>query len=594
MASSKNLKQNGANKRTTDVSDEHVVFHTRHVWTAMHSSGMKLPWELTLPMLNKDALEPFHKRTKLLGNTGPCCMSPQADPGDLFDQKRSSYADAGLRLMRKTDENFWQQQISFDRKAAYKKWTSLIMEEPGSWVISRPRKGDGLFELLQHGLVESIRDALGVKATSTLHGRANPLLRYVQFAKKNDVPPFPMKESIAYAFLKETDTAPTFPRSFITSVAFAKHVLGLLHADEVLDSSRIKGHAAIHFAKKRKLVQRPALTVDQIKSLENCVKDEGRTMYDRIASGFFLLLVYGRLRFSDGQSITSMELEIPTGADRGYLECAAERCKTSTSLEKRTRLLPVVVPTLSFTEEGWIEQWIRCREQQGLVPGSGKPMLPTPAAGGGWTKIPVSCEVAGDWLRASLKDVPAKTTAVRIATHSCKSAVLSMCAKYGMEPSARRLLGYHSAGKDKSMLTYSRDAMSWPIRLMEEMIQQINADNFVPDASRSGYFPAGNPTSYDGKDVESTSSSCDSMDEEVFSHSADEQAVEEVAGTWGGDMSSEDALFFRHKISRCLHKTADETGLLFRCGRMVSGQYDQCEGVPKFLYPSCTACFRNR
>ena len=154
-------------------------------------------------------------------------MSQQADPGDLFDKKRSSYADAGLRLMRKTDENFWQQQISFDRKAAYKKWTTLIMEEPGSWVISRPKTGDGLFELLQHGLVESIRDALGVKATSTLHGRANPLLRYVQFAKKNNVPPFPMKESVAYAFLKETDTAPTFPRSFITSVAFAKHVLGL-------------------------------------------------------------------------------------------------------------------------------------------------------------------------------------------------------------------------------------------------------------------------------------------------------------------------------------------------------------------------------
>jgi len=126
---------------------------------------------------------------------------------------------------------------------------------------------------------------------------------------------------------------------------------------------------------------------------------------------------------------------------------------------------PVVVPTLSFTDGGWVEPWLECREQQGLVLGRDKPVLPKPAVGGGWTRVPVSCEVAGDWLRSLLKDVPARKTGVRIATHSCKSSMLSMCAKYGMEPSARRYLGYHSSGKDKSMLTYSRDAMSWPVRL---------------------------------------------------------------------------------------------------------------------------------
>lgn len=317
-------------------------------------------------------------------------------------------------------------------------------------------------------------------------------------------------------------------------------------------------------------------------------------MYDRVASGFFLLLVFGRLRFSDGQSISSMELEIAVGADNGYLECSAERCKTATSLEKRARLLPVVVPTLSFSEDGWITQWLRCREQQGLTLGPGKPLLPTPAAGGGWSKVPVSCEVAGDWLRALVKDVPSRASTTRIATHSCKSAVLSMCAKYGMEPSARRLLGYHSAGKDKSMLTYSRDTMAWPIRLMEDMIQQINLGNFMPDASRNGYFPKGAPANYEGKDSESTSSSGDSKDDEDFEHSADEQAAEVVAGKWGCTGETDGSLFFRHKISRCLHATADETGMLFKCGRMVTGQYDQCEGTPKFLHPSCTACFRNR
>ena len=64
-----------------------------------------------------------------------------------------------------------------------------------------------------------------------------------------------------------------------------------------------------------------------------------------------------------------------------------------------------------------------------------------------------------------------------------------MSAKYGMEPAARRYLAYHSSGKDKSMLTYSRDAMSWPVRLMEEMIRQINDHHFDPDASQKWLFP---------------------------------------------------------------------------------------------------------
>ena len=97
---------------------------------------------------------------------------------------------------------------------------------------------------------------------------------------------------------------------------------------------------------------------------------------------------------------------------------------------------------------------------------------------------------------------------------------------------------------------------------------------------------------YEGKERESSSSSCDSKDDEQFEHSADERALEEVAGTWGGERPVECAVYFRHRISRCLHVTADETGMLLKCGRMVTAQYDKCNGTPRFLHPSCTACFR--
>ena len=373
MVFSKILKPNGDNKKTTYVSDDHAYLHTRQFWTAMHPSGMRLPWEITLAVLNKDALELFHKRTKLFRNMGPHCISQQADPGDLFDKKRSSYADAGFRLARKTDGNFRQQQTISDSKDAYEKWTTPIMEELESWIISK----------------------------------------YFQLAKRNNVPPFLKQENAAGAVLEETDTAQSSPRSSIDSVASARHVLGFLHDKVALDSGRIKGHAATHSAKKRKLVQKPAFVVDQIRSFGNCVNDEGRTMYDRTTSCFFSQLIFGCLRGSDGQLIFPMEFEIPMGSDIGHL------------------------------------------------------MLPEGAT-------------------------------------------------------------FQLEGQPPMM---------------------------------AGIF-------------ESTSRSCDSMDEEVVNPSADVQAVEEVAGTWGSCMRSEDALLFRHKILRCLHKTADETGLLFKCGHMVSGQYD--------------------
>ena len=445
---------------------------------------------------------------------------------------------------------------------------------------------------LSSGIGETVKDCLGVKATGTLHNRVNPMIRFAQYAKDAGHEPFPICEHVAYQFLKSVDSAPSFPRSFITSVAFSKHVLGLMNADDILQSCRIKGFASLHYTKKRKLIQRPPLAVAQISFLEQCVNETGRTVYDRVAAGFFLVLTYGRLRFSDAMSISSMELEIPMGSEHGYLECAAERCKTGTSLEKRTRLLPVVITTKSFTEQGWIQAWLEVRHKAKLETGPGVPLLPNPASGGGWTKIAVTCEVAGDWLRALLKDVPGPANGARIATHSCKSPILSMCAKYGVEPAARRLLGYHTAGRDKSMIIYSRDAMAWPIRLMEEMIDSINAKRFAPDASRSGYFPRGTDLPEDSKDAESTSSSGDSRDEEEADHSGEEAAVEKFTGSSGDTGVPENTEYFRHKTSRCLHYTADETGQLFRCGRMVTLQHTKCAGVPTFMHPSCAGCFR--
>ena len=78
----------------------------------------------------------------------------------------------------------------------------------------------------------------------------------------------------------------------------------------------------------------------------------------------------------------------------------------------------------------------------------------------------------------------------RVGTHSCKVTLLAWAARYGMAIEARRALGYHLAPGTDSVLTYSRDALSGPLRLLEEMLAAVRAGRFVPDSTRSGAFTA--------------------------------------------------------------------------------------------------------
>lgn len=574
------------------IRDDHIVFHVRHAWTSLHTSSFKMPWENGLQSMQLQDIYNSAKRLKVSGNLGPAGHLAN-DRDDIKEVTKNSFADANIKLLKSTDDKLWEQKLSMERKAAYKKWSSLVTQNVMAWSISRPRGEQDIIHLIREGIAESIKDCLGVKATCALHARAGPLIRYTQFAKEQGFEPFPISESVAYSFLKRGNFAATFPKSFITSVAFAKYVVGLLDADEVLSSARIKGFASIHFAGKRKLIQRPPLTVVQIMHLENIMQSSGRTGYDKVAAGFFLFLIFGRLRYSDAQSVTVMELEIPMGEKHGFLECATSRSKTSTSLEKRTRLLPVVVPTQSFTEDGWVLQWLEERERAGLKVGSNLPLLPNPAQGGGWTRVPMTCEAGGDWLRSLLKDAPAAPNQGRLGTHSCKCSLLSMASKFGMNPTARRFLGYHSLGRDRSMLTYSRDSMSWPMRLLLEMISDINNKEFSPDQGRSGMFRrADRNAPVESKDTHSTSSSCDSQDEEEWQHSEEEKAVEQVAGPWRTDECSNQMVYFRHPVSRCIHATADEAGSNFKCGRNISQAYLRCKDKPAFMHPVCSGCFR--
>ena len=87
--------------------------------------------------------------------------------------------------------------------------------------------------------------ALGVKATSTLHSRANALMRYVAWASGKTATVFPAAKPLVYAYFDDAKdkAAPTSLKSVFSAFAFAKYVVGLKGVDEVLESGRVRSLA---------------------------------------------------------------------------------------------------------------------------------------------------------------------------------------------------------------------------------------------------------------------------------------------------------------------------------------------------------------
>ena len=55
-----------------------------------------------------------------------------------------------------------------------------------------------------------------------------------------------------------------------------------------------------------------------------------------------------------------------------------------------------------------------------------------------------------------------------------------------MSHASRRLLGYHTKPRDRSLLEYSRDGMAGPLRDLCKVLLSVKSGVFRPDSTRSG------------------------------------------------------------------------------------------------------------
>eukprot|EP00435_Cladocopium_sp_Y103_P016389 s1035_g4.t1 len=408
-------------------------------------------------------------------------------------------------------------------------------------------------------------------------------MRYVYYCDNMQLKAFPVNEEVVYAFMlsEEQQAAPTFFKSFLSSLAFSWHVIGLNGADFVVQSKRVKGLADKCYLLKKKTRSRLPLTVSELTTLEEIVLGHrGRALPDRHAAGCFLFMTYARARYSDMMNVGLLQFEDAEGDNRkGYIEAQVARSKTSFSVDRKVRLLPMTATMYGVVHESWGLAWKEVVQQAGITVAQGKPLLPgrTPD---GWHSLPLTAEAATNWLRNMLQsgEFFDEFSNVRHPCVSCKATTLSWMAKWGTLVDTRRLMGYHIADRMSTMLIYGRDNTSSGLRELDEILKAIMAGDFVPDASRAGMFPHArddkerlekqDQDAFDGHF--SDSSSEDSADEDEPNHESHEQAENAVFGRWDGlvdvDKLPSGAVYFRHPLSRTIHMVEDEAGSRLKNG----------------------------
>ena len=115
--------------------------HLRNITSAGYTSQRKMPWELHLntpwevskrlrgeKLFNLGVLPPIPGNRSEFNTVGS---------SGLGDASGDSFRSAGIALRSSSDTRLWQEKLGWERKAAYKKWTSLIAKQFNAWEICR-------------------------------------------------------------------------------------------------------------------------------------------------------------------------------------------------------------------------------------------------------------------------------------------------------------------------------------------------------------------------------------------------------------------------------------------------------------------------
>ena len=543
----------------------------------------------------------------------------------------SGWAD----IIKSGEDVCWQDQKEAKMQTALKRWLDVTLRFSDTIELK--------VMLQQQANVQAqlrlVRNLLWRKAPGTLLKRVNSLCRYMSFLGDAGIP-FPGSEDVLYQFMvaQQLQNVPgTRLSGVMEALRFVEHVMGVAELRTLTSSKRCIGAASTKFQGPQR--QASPFTVQELCTLHGIVVDESRNIWDRIFIGSVLVAVYSRSRWNDLQHSTRMIQDRDTDGRLIFLEFTIDDHKCVGSSVFRNSHLHAVSPCLGVVDDGWAEKWLACRDIMELVVGP-SPVMPAPNISGAPTSRPLSTAEMKLWVHQLLEASGHNLESRRITSHSCKTSMLSFCAKFGIEWTDRMVLGGHVSHL-KSVIIYSRDCLALPLQKMSNMLMAIRDGTFQPDNTRSGRFVeadgscgAGSNTSWnligegigrmacvekpvivsdaapivvsDDEDVkdesgsmppfafgeEDIASSDDDLD--LTSSSSDEEAAEECPSKRLVNVpkAPDGHRMVQHSKWKTLHLMADGYQTVLLCGRRATDSHSLETSQVRWDTPCCHVCWK--
>ena len=567
-------------------------------WDFLDGKQISLPWEDGVwktifsdkPSLS---LQPIFERPDA-EHVQQEAAPPSASSMGSGAAGRNNVGDHWTFAISNTDVQTWQEQHEARKETALKRWFDVLDGVQRGYPVIVQFQGlkDTASKLRMLG------DIFSTRAPLTLLKRVNSLLRYCTFLE-NQGSKFPGSEVELYTFacVQRDQNAPRSRlQSLIESIRFCQYVVGFDGLSDDLLSRRVVGAAAKLDIEPKS--QASPLTVRELRCLHAELELVDGEFWDKVAAGAILFAVYSRARWTDLQHAEEVFVDEVDDSPY-YLEARVLHHKTRRSNTWGGSAMPLVVPAVGVVDTNWVKLWwdYRCKLLDGLV--MDYPPLPAPDQEGNPTGRPVSTSEVGKWMNILLTRHGCPAGDRRRSSHSMKATMLSYLSKAGASISDRELLGGHSSHV-RSVITYSRDALGGPMRVLEELLYNIRSDRFRPDESRSGRFvqkikTEKLPESQRELDVLSVDSSSSDESSGDTSSSSDEEASESAncGRMVKAPANPHGTKLVQHQKSNCVHLVSEGCSHSLLCGITISHNFSfEVPNLMRWDTPLCGRCWK--
>ena len=593
-----------------DMSKYEKMLSSAVAQCAPELSNLKYPWEMEMYKgIFGDGVEDILKVPPFEPALVPALASEQRIKKPRIEQKVSANLFESV-ISQSKNETFEEDAAGRIAKVT-DKWLTIISVNYDAFEVGNVIAKEYLKVPKFQNSKKILQATFGLKSPATLEKRANAMIRFMIWHKKCKTGfAFPVSREEAWEYvnyLKDSAAGATSASGFLEAVRFC-HVLGVRDVEKIFSSKHISGFADQMFANKSVWSPADVLTVQEVILLHEFAECKQFGHVDRLAACHFLHALYSRSRWSDFRHIHEILLDFDEN-HVGYLEIRTRKHKTAKNADKKSKLLPVVAPTLGIYPRPWSRTWVELRTALGL-PTSGVvdgPLFPAPdvTCPEQWTRRPLSANEASKWLQKVFEYIQ---PGVRRSptSHSLKSTTLSWCQKYGIDDKDQDVLGRHV--QLKSQHVYGRELIAKPLRVYETVLKAVADETFEPDKTRSGYFPpqsragvfvtdhvegkttSGKEADQDKIDAEKSSESGDSEDSSDQESSSASERGEDKPKKIDAQEKVSDQLFC-HVKSRIVHKLFGDA---FLCGRPNSAKYVMIDSRRSTYQVLCSKCFKSQ